>query len=486
MRSQTAIFTRLVGAAMRPAPPTVTEATSCGELVRVIVAAAASSAIVIDGAGRVRGIVTERDVARRIAFRVAPETPVERVMTAPVETIRDGDRLYHAIARMRRAGRRHMPVLSDAGALVGMLDLHDTLSQASAQLVDQIDRLTHEGTLEGLQAIKAAQVGLAAELFADDLPAPEVQALLTHINNDIHRRIIEAELGAMTAEGWGEPPVPFAAIIMGSGGRGENFLYPDQDNGFILADYPDPRHGAIDPYFLELAARMTRTLDAVGFPLCRGNVMATNPVWRKTLPQWTAQVRGWTRKRGNIALRLCDIFFDFQPVFGDAAMAGALRDFVARVVKDNFLFLHEMYREEAEHDVALGLFGRLVTEREDEAHKGQINLKYAGTIPLVEGVRLIALRHGLTETSTLARIDALHRAGFLDRNEQDYLAGAFRHITGLLLRQQIADFKAGRTVASYILPELLSTREKDMLVDSFKAIREFRGKVKAQFTAELF
>jgi signal-transduction protein with cAMP-binding, CBS, and nucleotidyltransferase domain len=486
MRSQTVIFTRLVRDAMRPAPPTIAEGTSCGELVRIVADAAASSAIVVDGARRVRGIVTERDITRRIAFRAAPETPAERVMTAPVQTIEDGDYLYHAIARMRRGGLRHMPVVNAAGALVGVLNLHDALSDASAQLMDQIDRLTHEGTLDGLQAIKAAQVSLADELFADDVPAPDVQALLTHINNDIHRRIIEAELAAMAAEGWGEPPVPFAAIVMGSGGRGENYLYPDQDNGFILADYPDVRHGAIDPYFLELAGRLTRLLDSVGFPLCRGNVMATNPVWRKTLPQWFAQVRGWTRRRGNIALRLCDIFFDFRPVFGDAAMADELRGFVARIVQDNFMFLHDMYREEADHDVALGLFGRLVTERQDEDHKGEVNLKYAGTIPLVESVRLLSLRHGITATATLARIEALHRTGHVDHNEQDYLAGAFRHITGLLLRQQIADFKAGRKVGNFIVPELLSRREKDMLVDSFKAIREFRGKVKAEFTAELF
>ena len=34
---------------------------------------------------------------------------------------------------------------------------------------------------------------------------------------------------------------------MGSGGRGESYLFPDQDNGFILADYPDAEHTRSTP-----------------------------------------------------------------------------------------------------------------------------------------------------------------------------------------------------------------------------------------------
>jgi hypothetical protein len=46
------------------------------------------------------------------------------------------------------------------------------------------------------------------------------------------------------------------------------------------------------------------------------------------------------------------------------------------------------------------MFNRLLTERDDPAHKGQINLKYSGTLPLAEAVRLLALRHGNAATNT--------------------------------------------------------------------------------------
>ncbi len=145
-----------------------------------------------------------------------------------------------------------------------------------------------------------------------------------------------------------------------------------------------------------------------------------------------------------------------------------------------------MYHDEVDHNVALGLFGRFITEKKDEAHKGEINLKHTGTIPLVEAVRLLALREGIEATSTLARIGALHVRGILDINDKDYLTSAYNHIAMLLLRQQIRDFRAGRRVGSYVSPRSLSKRESDLLVDSFKAIDTLRKRVRMDFTGDVF
>ena len=134
----------------------------------------------------------------------------------------------------------------------------------------------------------------------------------------------------------------------------------------------------------------------------------------------------------------------------------------------------------------MGWFGRFVTERENKDYKGQINLKHTGTLPLVEAMRLLALREGVVAISTLARMDALGEKGVLDGNEHDYLTGAYRHISHLLLRQQIADFKAGKTVSNYVHPNSLTERERDMLIESFKAIRALREKVRSEFTGEVF
>ena len=486
MHSLTRIFSHLVKDYMRAPKVVVGEAIPLGELIGRMAAAKATSALVTDAEGRLSGIITEQDVTRRIAFSAAGDEPVRAVMSAPVRAIGEGDYLYDAIARMRRFGWRHMPVIDAAGRPVGLIDLNNALAVAAEPVLREVERISHEGTLDGLREIKAAQVDLADNLLADSVPVPEIQALITSINNDIHRRIIEAQLQAMAEEGWGEAPVPFTLLIMGSGGRGENYLYPDQDNGFILEDYPDEEHTRIDGFFIELAERMTRDLDAVGFPLCKGYVMANNPLWRKTRSQWRAQVGLWGRRRGTISAQLADIFFDFRGGYGVAEMAEELRRTVTEMARSSPAFLGELQREAARAGVALGWFGRLATERHEKEHLGEVNLKHRGTLPLVSNLRLLALRTGIEATGTRARLDALHQRGVLDRDEWDYLGGAFAHITALLLREQIADFKAGQRVNNYVPPESLSDRETDMLIDSLKAIDQFSERVHHEFTGEIF
>ena len=486
MHSLTRIFSQLVQDYMRPARVLVGEATSVEEMIGRMAAAKATSALVTDGDGRLIGIVTEQDVTRRIAFRAGGADPVRGVMSAPVLSIRTQDYLYDAIARMRRYGWRHMPVIDEAGRPVGLIDLNNGLAVAAEPVLREVERISHEGSLDGLREIKAAQVELAENLFKDSVPAPEIQALITSINNDIHRRIIEAHLSAMAEKGWGEPPVPFTLLIMGSGGRGENYLFPDQDNGFILDDYPDSQHTEIDAFYIELAERMTRDLDAVGFPYCNGYVMATNPLWRKTRSQWRAQVGLWGRKRGTIAAQLADIFFDFRSGYGAAEMAEELRDLVTEMTRSSPAFLSALQRESQRAGVALGWFGRLATERHKEEHIGKVNLKHRGTLPLVSNLRLLSLRSGIKATSTRARLDGLYEQNILDKDEWDYLRGAFDHITAMLLRQQISDFKAGAKVGNYVPPDRLSERETDMLVDSLRAIEQFSERVHHEFTGEIF
>lgn len=485
MSTQTDIFRRLVSDRLGDPPVCLAPDASLKELVERMESETATSAVVVDESWRPAGIITEQDVTRRIAFRLDPETPVSQIMTTPVVTIQRTDYLYHAVAFMRRRALRHIPVLDEEGLVCGMLSLSEALGYLSAQTLELAHILTHEETLEGLCAVKAAQVELAEALFDDNVPVPEVQSLLTGINRDIHARILRRHLAEMEAEKkWGKPPVDFSLIILGSGGRGENFLFPDQDNAFILEDYPDADHSAFDAFFVELAERMTKDLDAVGLPLCRGYVMATNPVWRKTLSQWRDQVAYWMRSRSPSTLRYCDIFFDFAHGFGRAEYAARLREYVTGMATRNPGFVKDMFAVQEDHAVALGWFGRLMTETGDDGHNGMINLKYNGTLPLVEGVRLLSLKHGIAETSTLGRLKGLRQCEAIDDDAHDYLTGGLNHLTRLLLRQQLADFKAGKKVTNFVPKASLSKREKEYLADCFRAIRDLRGTLSSVFSGE--
>ena len=84
--------------------------TSLDDIARRMEAEQAPSATVTDGQGRPTGIVTEWGITRRAAFGLDGDTAAEEY-------------LYYAIARMRRLGLRHMPVVDEQGRLLGILNL---------------------------------------------------------------------------------------------------------------------------------------------------------------------------------------------------------------------------------------------------------------------------------------------------------------------------------------------------------------------------
>ncbi|MBB5690494.1 CBS domain-containing protein [Roseomonas alkaliterrae] len=472
--SPAAALTGPVTAAMHPAPPGFDPATPLAEVLPAMAGPHVSAVLALDARGAPVGILTERDVARRVAFRLPPEAPLSAAMTAPVTTCPADAGLWRAVALLRPGRLRHLPVVGADGRCVGMLHRDDTLAAASGRLLTHLDALAGEDA-----AIKAAQAGVATALLDEGVPAQEVVGLVSGINLDLHRRVLDRSLTAH-----GEPPVPFTLLVMGSVGRGESLLRPDQDNGLILADYPDDRHAEVDAWFRAFAEAFNAGLDAAGFPLCPGGIMARNPLWRKTLPQWRHQFEYWAGRRAGAALLFSDIAFDFRAAAGDPAPAEALRAHLGRVLAASPALLAAMAAQNASLTVGLTLWGGFT---DDEPGPGtRTDLKLHGLMPLVAATRLLALRDGIAPTGTAARIAALAARGSVHAREAADLAEAFALLLDVLLRQQLADHAAGRAPGNLVDTAAMEKPRRSALRDALKAVRSFSRGAFGSFTGSVW
>jgi CBS domain-containing protein len=95
------------------------------------------AATVLDG-GKVMGVISERDVMQRVvgAGLDARATRVSQVMSSPAVTIPIHTSVGAAAELMRRHHIRHVPVVDDDGALVGMIALRYLLYD----LLDEMER----------------------------------------------------------------------------------------------------------------------------------------------------------------------------------------------------------------------------------------------------------------------------------------------------------------------------------------------------------
>ncbi|MBE0508957.1 MAG: signal transduction protein, partial [Marinospirillum sp.] len=227
----------------------------------------------------------------------------------------------------------------------------------------------------------------------------------------------------------------------------------------------------------------TDRLDQAGIPLCKGHVMARWPLWRKRLSEWVEQMRLWTAGRVVKKVQLSNILLDFNPVYGDAALAQAFRAELAVLLPTAHGFLHEMGELLDEIPVGLDAFDRLTSDGQEAPHAHALNLKRQGLLPLQSATRLFCLLQGVMEVSTRDRLMALVTQQQLQASEALDLIEALDSLQSLLLQAQLASLGAGRQADGWLDLQQLSARQKQLLKMDLKLIRSFVRKVRKELPA---
>ena len=82
-----------------------------------------SSAIIVDKSVRPRGIVTEKDMVKRVIVQGADakRTAVTKIMTSPVKSIPPETSIFYASEMMHQNNFRRLPVVTSAGKLLGLI-----------------------------------------------------------------------------------------------------------------------------------------------------------------------------------------------------------------------------------------------------------------------------------------------------------------------------------------------------------------------------
>ena len=451
----------------------VAPATPAHDAVALMVERGISSVFVEEG-GAIVGIVTERDILRQ-CLAAADKTAAVQVgdiMSAPVFSVRAADYVFVALGRMARRNVRHLLVTDAEGHGAGVLTARSLLKVRAGDTLRLGDELADATDARGLAHVRAQLPHLARQMLAEDVDALNVSSVISAVYCDMTRRAWDIAVAAMAAEGRGPVPAPVSVLVLGSGGRGESMLKPDQDNALVHLG-----SDADDAWFAEAAERMNDILDAAGVPFCKGDVMARNPYWRRTLKGWDGQLHDWIQTKDPHAIMMTDIFFDFVVVAGDPAPARALRDLARDTVRRAQVFLTFIGARLEEYTPPIGLLGRFRTEN------GRLDLKMKGLMPIVGGVRAMALQHGITATSTRGRLDGLVAAGVLGPDDADQVADAHAVLQRLVLDQQLADLAAGQAPGNRVEVARLGPRTRRRLKGVLGGIEGMKLMVKDSLEA---
>jgi len=297
---------------------------------------------------------------------------------------------------------------------------------------------------------------------------------ITAVSDTISKLIIDKAISQC-----GTPPCKFAFIALGSEGRSEQGLTTDQDNAIIFEDVEESDFQRVFTYFQDLAEIVNILLDKAGYKLCIGDIMAKNPKWCQPLLIWKNYFNNWIKVPNPQSLLDSSIFFDFRCIYGENELADNLREHIKLAIKQNPAFLNQHAIMTINYKLPVSIFGKIQTESKEE-QSNVFNLKNAIRL-LVNMVRLYAMKHSISETNTLKRLQALYDKNFISQSHYREVEYCFKFLMNMQFQEQTKKYLRGTQIDNFLDLSVLSPTKLSNLKNVLGSTAQFQSKVKYDF-----
>ena len=466
-------------ALVRRAPVYCSSDTSIREALDAMSREHVGTIAVVDGEQKPLGIFTLTDLMERVVLPgVALERPITDVMTAGPGVLDELANAQEALAVMARRGY-HQLVVTREGRIAGIVSERDLFS---LQRVSMRNVMQSIKTARSVAALKRAaqDIGMLTEnLIAQGAAAEGLTHTIAALNDAMTERVFDLMLPGADLEG-----LEWCWLSLGSEGRREQTIATDQDNAIIFeGDEDELAHDRAR--LLNFARNVNDALAELGFPLCPGNIMASNRECCLSVDEWRAKFAGWVRADSERAAERQHLL-RLPAAVRQRDAGGAAAQLAARDHAGQPLLPANDDRERLAGRAAPRADPHVQDRRGPES--GHDRPEDAGHAVFVDAARALALGLGTPETNTGQRLWATGPLNVPDRHVAAAL-DAFQFLQMMRLRAQRGEFidptdeRAGDPARNRnrIDPYSLNELDQRMLKESFRQARELQRRLQQTF-----
>lgn len=452
---------RPVGELLRSEPVIVEPGTTVRDAAGLMVERGSSSVLVHTAEGL--GIVTDRDLRTRVvAAGAGPQTTIAEVMTAPARTVTADRTGADVLLEMLDRGVRHFPVLDAHRRVLGVISDTDLMAVESRTPFHLRTAIGRAMDVEELVRAADRLPATVVTLYDARVAAHTLTRVISTVHDALTRRLIE-----LAEQELGAPPVRYAWLALGSFARREAFPSSDQDSALAWEGEGDD--AAIETWMAALARRVVEGLARCGIEPCGKGALASKPLFARSLGGWERAARSWlddpAQEKAGI---LVSVLVDGRPVWA-ADVVGQRLATVFSNAQHRPRLLRLLESMALAHRPPTGFFRDFVVDHDGE-HRGRLDIKNGGLLPIVDLARVAAMAGGVAAASTLARIDAAETGGMIERRDAAVLRDAFDLITELRMRHQVEQLRSGRAPDDHIDPGDLAPLVRSHLKEAFRGV----------------
>ena len=417
-----------------------------------------------------QGILTRHDVLDRITLpAVSLDAPIKDVMVSPVHCLTDDHTAQDAALMMSRYGIRHVPITRE-GKVIGIVSERDLFAMQRLSLQQLSSSLRQAPSVDALRALAPDIRKFAERLLGQGIQARQLTGLISHLNDLLTHRLLD-----LLAKQHGLDSSQACWLALGSEGRDEQTVATDQDNALVLID--GLQDGQVQQW-LAFAREANQALDECGYPLCEGNIMASNPELCLSASRWQERFANWIEFGTPEDLLNASIFFDLRPLWGNASLAQALRQSITTKASTAPRFLKMLALNALQRTAPLTWTGAIETHSD-----GSVDLKLRGTAIFVDAARLYSLANGIAATNTRERLLAIGQVLGIKQREYEGWIGAFEFLQMLRLRVQteIAEGRGDPDHPNRIEVRTMNTIDRRILKESLRLMSELQQRMQLDY-----
>lgn len=401
------------------------------------------------------GIITDSLLKIKVLLEGRDLTiPVKDIAIFPLLNVNNDDYLFEALTILIKKNIKRIGVTNNKNEMIGILEQMDILSHFANHTYVVDSKIKKSKNIEELKNASKDLLIIIKSLHAKGVKVNHISNLIGQLNTKVYQKLYSLILPI-------ELQNNACLIVMGSEGRNEQIIKTDQDNALVIKDGIDIE--LYKPYMNEI----TKHLIDFGYPSCEGNIMVSNPFWCKTVNAYKNEIARWIESPTFQNYMDLAIFLDSFAVAGNKELLINLKNDLFDKVHDKDVFLAYFAKATLTFDTP-----NTITNIINKSH--YIDIKKAAIFPIVQGIRSLALREKIKETTTIKRIKILEEKEILEKEKVAELLEVFEFVNTLRLKTQLEYIHNGKKINNEINSHNLGKIERDLLKDSFKIINEFK------------
>jgi len=421
-----------------------------------------TSTIIVKKEDNTYGIITDSLLKVKVLLEGRSlDIPVKEIAIFPLMTVFNDDYLFDALSILIKRNIKRIGVTNNQGEMLGVVEQVDILSHFANNTYVVDTKIKKAKTIDDLKSSSNDLINIIKSLHAKGVKVNHISNLIGQLNTKVYQKLYQLVVPK-------ELQKNACLIVMGSEGRNEQIIKTDQDNALVVKDGIDV--ALYQPYMNQLTAHL---ID-FGYPPCEGNIMVSNPFWCKTVSEYKNETKRWIEAPDMQNYMDLAIFFDSFAVAGDKQLLINLKDDLFDKLHDKDVFMAYFAKATLTFDTP-----NTVANFMTKVH--YIDIKKTAVFPIVQGIRSLALREKIRETTTVKRIKILEEKKVLEKEKADELLEAFDVVNTLRLKSQLVKLLENKEINNEIDTHNLGKIERDLLKDSFKIVNDFKKFISYSF-----